>query len=84
LERIEHRIRSFTDPKISCAASLAAYRMRQRGVDDDQVPFTVRDAAVILASSHFGRVGGETWTSYMIIMNAEFGAADARKVFRPR
>jgi hypothetical protein len=50
--------------------------MCQCGRGGHEVLLTIRDAAVILAPSHFGRVSRDVRTGDMM-MNSDFGTPDA-------
>ena len=52
--------------------------MRKSGVDRDQILLAIRDATVVLAPSHFGRVGVQVWPGD-VVMRPDFGAAQARE-----
>ena len=52
--------------------------MRQRRIDRHQILLAIRDAAVVLAPSHFGGVGAEI-SAGNAMMNADLSAADARE-----
>jgi hypothetical protein len=52
--------------------------MRQRGVDGDQVLFTVAQAPVVFAPRHFGGLGLEIRAGDMVV-GPDLGAAQAGK-----
>lgn len=60
---------------------LSRHRMRQRRVDRHQILLAIRDAAVVLAPSHFGGVGAEIHAGNAM-MNTDLSAADAQRTTR--